>query len=64
MILDANDVKRLTGAKTRRKVIEVLVSNRIRYVMGADGWPRVFERDVSSELEPTNRWEPKLDEID
>lgn len=46
MILDRADMVILTQARTRKGQIEVLARNGIRFVVGADGWPRVHEAAV------------------
>ncbi len=43
-IYTVEELKALTRAKQRAKVIEVLARNRIPFIIAADGWPSVDRR--------------------
>lgn len=46
MILSRAEVADLTGRKTRAGQIGVLARNGVRFIIAADGWPRVLEAAV------------------
>ncbi len=46
MILSRAEVVELTGRKTRAGQIAVLARNGVRFLIAADGWPRVLEAAV------------------
>lgn len=69
MILARHELELLTGRKTRRGQIDVLTRNGVRFIVAADGWPRVHEAAL---LQPADRvvrlprrteTEPRLDAI-
>lgn len=46
MILTRAELATLTGCKTRSGQIRVLTANGVRFIVAADGWPRVLESAV------------------
>ena len=50
MILTRAEVVELTGRKTRAGQIAVLAQNGVRFIIAADGWPRVLEAALVSWL--------------
>jgi len=64
-VMQPDDIKKLTGSKTKQKAIECLTANQIRFVIGADGWPRVLVDWLSASKAPRNlpAEEPRLDQV-
>lgn len=60
MFLSRAEVDRLTGAKTRKKQIEVLRRNGIRHTLDAGGWPVVTRAAVEGRPAEAQdkRWKP------
>ena len=70
MILTRAEVVELTGRKTRAGQIAVLAQNGVRFLIAADGWPRVLEAAVIQAAGPKvvrlprrAETEPRLDAI-
>lgn len=60
LFLSRSQVAELTGARTRRRQIDVLVRNGIRHTINASGWPVVTLAAVEGrhEQEQTPKWTP------
>lgn len=60
LFLSRSQVAELTGARTRRRQIDVLVRNGIRHTINASGWPVVTRAAVEGHAEPaqTAGWTP------
>lgn len=50
MFLEISELKRLTGAKQKRKMIEWLILNQYPHTIGLDGWPVVMIELVRQRL--------------
>lgn len=64
-VMQPDDIKKLTGSGTKQNAIECLIANKIRFVIGVDGWPRipiVWLTDVKESRTSTSEG-PNLDQI-
>jgi hypothetical protein len=64
--LNAEEIKQLTGACSRRRQIEQLAANHLLFFIDARGWPVVPINAISpvSQLEkPVTSWQPNLNRI-
>lgn len=62
LFLTRAEVAELTGARTKRRQISVLVRNGIRHTINAAGWPMVaravIEGGAQSDAQPSRAWKP------
>ncbi len=65
--LTLDEIKELTGAGTRRRVIENLARNGIRHTIKANGWPAVAwaavtgtKKAAKEAEEKAKKWEPAV----
>lgn len=60
--LTRDEIAELTGARTKRRQISVLVRNGIRHTINAAGWPMVaravIEGGAQSDAQPARAWKP------
>lgn len=62
LTLSRDDLRELAGLKRPDAIMRWLDRQRIPYMVGADGWPRVLEALIHSRLGQTQapRREPRL----
>lgn len=63
LFLTRDEVSELTGAKTKRLQVRVLIQNGIRHTINAAGWPMVTRAAIeggahSPETQP-KAWKPR-----
>lgn len=61
--LTREEVAELTGARTRRRQIEVLQNNGLRHVINAAGWPVVPRSAIDTPAavsSPAEEWSPAV----
>jgi len=67
MLVAREDLVALTGRKQPSKVAQQLATMGIRFVRGADNWPRVLQAELDRVLlganEHTNRTQPDIDAL-
>jgi hypothetical protein len=64
--LNAEEIKQLTGACSRRRQIEQLAANRLLFFINARGWPVVPVNAISpiSQIEKSAAsWQPNLNRV-
>jgi hypothetical protein len=64
MFMTLEQLKELTGAKSRKRVTHWLDDNGYKYQIGMDGWPRVLVAAVEKRLGATESAKPKPQEPD